>query len=164
MKRLMWFVMAVTVVACGSKNESKDESKADKAAPGSASSDPAAKAAKPPKGQATVAITVTGEVEKTFSGPIGHCEIPVVDGKPTGATYTVEEGDLKLTVLATNEAELSSPKIILNRPRVRWELDKTPATGTLQPGKSAEFEAELLRVGAIVGPVHVKGTFTCNPD
>jgi hypothetical protein len=151
MKRMMWLAIAVTFSACGSKDS---ESK----------SDPAAKQGPPPAtAKATVSITVTGAVDKTFSGEVGLCTIPEVDGKRSGATYKVDDGKHELTITAVTDKDLTAPKVFLRRIEQRqgYALKAEPATMKLDPGRSAEFETDLMLGDSIEGTVHVKGTITC---
>lgn len=175
---LSLFVVVSVLSGCGKKDEKKVEDKAPPAGtptaeqPRDVPADEAAKPAEPPtpaptpKGQATVDITLTGAIEKTLSGPIGSCQIPIIGGKRGGATYRVREGDLELAILATTDEEIKEPAIVLNvsgADRASFVLSRQKPTVKLDPGKSAEVEADLNRIGK-KETVHVKGTFTCNPE
>jgi len=149
---MMWLAIAATLSACASKDNGP-------------SGDPAAKTTPPPENaKAMVSITVTGALEKTFSGLIGRCSVPRVDGKPSGAIYTVNDGTHELTITAGTDKDLTSPKVFLHRlsQRQGFELRAEPASMKLDPGKSAELETDLIQTNAIEGTVHVTGTITCN--
>ena len=149
MKRHLWITIAVALAACGSKDDSKTDNTAG--------------AKSLAKGQALVEITISGEITKTLSGPIGTCDVTMTGGKATGATFKAGDKDHQLSIVATSEAELEAPTVTVNQTenRVVYIAGKTPPTVTLTPGKSATVEGDFDKRGAIVGSVHVKGTFTC---
>lgn len=157
MTRVTWFAIAVAIMACQTKDEAR---KTDNGAPRPAS-DPAAPKKTAPGGNATVALTLTGAIEKTLAGPIGFCAIPMIGGKASGATFQVRDGGVQLAILATSEEELAAPKIVINTTEGSYVLRGAATTAKLVAGNSAEIEADLELVGT-QATVHVKGTVTCD--
>ena len=154
MRCVIAFSIAAAMAACQTKNEAKTNE--------SATSPPAAAPAKKaPAGNATAALTLTGAIEKTLSGPIGFCAIPMIGGNASGATFQVRDGDVQLGIVATSEAELATPRIVVNTKDASYVLQGTATTVKLAAGNSAEIEADLVRAGT-KETVHVKGTITCD--
>ena len=152
----------IVAAACQTKRDKTDES-APRPAAEPAATNRAAEPKPPikaPAGNATAAITLTGAIEKTLSGPTAFCAIPMIGGKASGASFGVKDGDVQLSILAISEAELATPKIVVNTKDASYVLRGT-ATAKLAAGTSAEVEADLERAGT-KETVHAKGTITCD--
>ena len=162
-RRVTWLAIAVATAACQTKNEASKKHGAEPSPSNeqSASERPAPPKRTAPGGNATVAITLTGAIEKKLEGPIGFCAIPMIGGKASGATYQVSDGGVQLAILATSERELTEPKIVINTSGASYVLKTAATVAKLQAGASAEIEADLERVDA-KETVHVKGTVSCN--
>lgn len=130
-----------------------------------ASKEPVAKS--PPKAtpkasgaNATVSIKVTGVIQKTLSGPIGFCAIPMIGGKESGASFQVSDGDIQISIVAASASEMANPKIALHTQTASYLLMNT-IRANLVAGTSAEIDAVLEGVSP-TGKVFVTGTITCD--
>ena len=124
-----WFVVIAALAGC---------QKVDNASsPPPAAKQPATPKAKAPGGNATVALTLTGAIEKTISGPKGFCAIPMIGGVESGATFQVQDGDVQLSIVATSAAELAAPRIVINTNGTSYLPRRAVTTAKLVPGSSA---------------------------
>ena len=175
MRELVCVVMLV-LAGCGKKQDeapAKTAPAADEAARKAQlenENEPLPKAPpQPPKGQATVDITLTGAIEKHVTGAVGMCGATQIQGRLQGASFQVNDDDFQLVVMATTDDELKEPKVIVNQNKpahASYALVKVGGPGLkLERDKGAEVDVDVSNVVKRNDPkqrIHIKGTITCN--
>lgn len=127
---------------------------------------PARDAPRPTPAAGEVDLAFTGALTRDVHGPVATCGYTDRgDGKIEGGTWKLATDDFELAILATSDAELAAPSVILNvrePERVSYALRGSDGIKLAADRTVADLDLTLKN---IVGSdtVQVKGTITCPP-